>query len=176
MTGDMGRTLFLRTERLGFGFWSREDLPLAMALWGDPQVTRLFGGPFDERQVRERLEREITNQSRHGFQYWPLFHLGDGEHVGCGGLRPCERPGTLEVGFHLRPPFWRSGFGTEAARAIVRHAFQHLGVSSLFAGHHPENEPSRALLRRLGFQSIGAEFYEPTGEMHPSYLLHNDQA
>lgn len=176
MTAGTTRTLFLRTARLGFGYWSREDLPLAMALWGDPQVTRLFGGPFDESQVRGRLEREITNQSRHGFQYWPLFHLVDGEHIGCAGLRPCERPGTLELGFHLRPLFWRAGFGSEAARAIIAHAFDVLGVGALFAGHHPGNEPSRALLRRLGFQCIGDEFYEPTGEMHPSYLLQNDHA
>ena len=175
MTGAISRSLFLRTERLGFGFWSRDDFPLAMTLWGDPQVTRLFGGPFHESEVRRRLEREINNHSLHGFQYWPLFRLADGEHIGCAGLRPCERPATLELGFHLRPAYWRAGFGGEAARAIIAHAFEVLEVGALFAGHHPENEASRALLTRLGFQFIGAEYYEPTGEMHPSYLLNNDQ-
>lgn len=175
MTGPAGRTFFLRTERLGFGNWTAEDFPLALALWGDARVTRLFGGPFSSDQVRQRLDREIDTQQRFGFQYWPLFRLSDGAHVGCGGLRPFDREDTLETGFHLRPEFWREGFGSEAARAIVSHAFRVLRVGALFAGHHPENEASRALLTRLGFEYIGTELYQPTGLMHPSYLLQNDQ-
>ena len=176
MTTATARAFFMRTERLGFGHWSADDFPLALELWGDARVTRLFGGPFDEAQVRARLDREISNQREFGFQYWPLFRLSDGAHVGCAGLRPFDRPDTLETGFHLRPSYWRDGIGGEAARAIVHHAFHGLRVGALFAGHHPRNEASRALLIRLGFECIGTEFYEPTGEMHPSYLLRNQGA
>ena len=176
MTNAAGRACFMRTERLGFGHWSADDFPLALELWGDPQVTRLFGGPFDEAQVRARLDREIANQRELGFQYWPVFRLWDGAHVGCAGLRPYDRPDVLETGFHLRPAFWREGFGREAARAVVSHAFHLLRIGALFAGHHPRNDASRALLIRLGFECIGTEFYEPTGEVHLSYLLRNQGA
>lgn len=171
MTSTGGRTYFLRTTRLGFGRWHEADLPLARDLWGDARVTRLFGGPFPETQVRERLAREIANEAALGIQYWPLFLLADGSHVGCGGLRPCDRPRTLELGFHLRPAFWGRGLATEAARAIAAHAFGTLGVDALFAGHHPDNRDSARVLAKLGFRSIGEELYEPTGLMHPSYLL-----
>jgi len=166
-----GRSYFLCTERLGFGTWAPDDFPLALALWTDPRVTGLFGGPFPVDEVRRRLDREITNQARFGFQYWPLFRLTDGAHVGCSGLRPCDRPHTREMGFHLRPEFWRQGFGTEAARAVVAHAFTSPDVEAIFAGHHPDNRDSRRLLTRLGFRSIGEELYPPTGLLHPSYLL-----
>jgi RimJ/RimL family protein N-acetyltransferase len=75
------------------------------------------------------------------------------------------------MGFHLRPAFWGQGFGTEAARAVLAHAFGTLRVTALFAGHHPDNNESRRLLARLGFRSIGTELYPPTGLLHPSYLL-----
>lgn len=166
-----GRPYFLRTARLGFGTWTPDDLPLALELWTDPRVTRLFGGPFPPDEVRRRLDREITTQARLGFQYWPLFRLSDGAHVGCAGLRPCDRADTLETGFHLRPAFWSQGLGTEAARAILAHAFTTIGAKALFAGHHPDNNESRRLLLRLGFRSIGEELYPPTGLPHPSYLL-----
>ena len=31
---------FLRSARLGFRHWNLEDLPLAQALWGNPDVSR----------------------------------------------------------------------------------------------------------------------------------------
>ena len=79
---------FLRTARLGFRYWEADDLGLAMGLWGDERVTRLIGGPFTREQVRDRLMREIANQDDHGVQYWPIFLLTGGEHLGCCGLRP----------------------------------------------------------------------------------------
>ena len=54
------RDYFMLTSRLGFGTWTPDDLPLAVGLWGDAEVTRLIGGPFSEDWVRDRLEREIS--------------------------------------------------------------------------------------------------------------------
>lgn len=75
----------MTSTRLGFGEWMRDDTALATGLWGDPEVTRLTGGPFDPAQVLARLAAEISNLSHHGVQYWPLFRLDTGEHVGCCG-------------------------------------------------------------------------------------------
>ena len=52
---------FLKTTRIAFRCWRREDLPLAMALWGDPAVTKYLGGPFSPQQVQQSLETEIAN-------------------------------------------------------------------------------------------------------------------
>jgi RimJ/RimL family protein N-acetyltransferase len=143
-----------------------------MALWGDPAVTRLIGGPFSERWVQDRLALEIANQATFGFQYWPLFRLSDGAHVGCCGLRPVPgRDGVLELGFHLRVEHWGQGFATEAARAAAGRAFSAAGARALVAGHHPENDASRRVLLRLGFRYLGDELYPPTGRHHPSYEL-----
>ncbi len=35
---------FLTSERLGFRTWAVEDLELALGLWGDFEVTKLFDG------------------------------------------------------------------------------------------------------------------------------------
>lgn len=165
-------SFFLSTQRLGFRRWTEADLPLAMALWGDPQVTRLIGGPFSPRQVQDRLASEIESQAVHGIQYWPVFSRADGEFVGCCGLRPYpESEHIYELGFHLRRPFWGQGLAFEAASAVVVFAFESLGAQSLFAGHHPENMPSKKVLERLGFCHDHDEFYPPTGLLHPSYRL-----
>jgi [ribosomal protein S5]-alanine N-acetyltransferase len=166
------REYFLQSQRLGFSTWTDADLPLALGLWGDPDVTRLGGGPFTAQQVRERLDREINNREHYGVQYWPIFLLETAEHVGCCGLQP-HKPadGIYELGFHIRATFWRRGLAREAAAAVIAHAFTTLGMPALFAGHHPENQASRGVLTRLGFHYTHDEFYPPTGQVEPCYLL-----
>ncbi len=166
------RPYFMRTPRLGFGTWQPDDLRLALALWGDDRVTELIGGPFPEQWVRDRLAREIATQSERGFQYWPVFRLSDGAHVGCCGVRPVPgREGVLELGFHLRFEHWGQGYATEAARAAITFAFTRLGASALIAGHNPRNDASRRTLGKLGFRYTGDELYAPTGLLHPTYEI-----
>jgi len=167
---------FLRTERLGFRAWTAEDAELAMGLWGDAEVTKLIGGPFSRAQVMERLEREIANGKAHGIQYWAVFLLAGGEHIGCCGFRPYKPELKIhEHGFQFLPAHWGHGYATEAARAAIGYAFKDLGAAGLFAGHHPSNDASRALLGKLGFRCTGEGFYPPTGLIHPVYMLRAEE-
>ena len=163
---------FLKSARLGFRSWSTEDLPLAISLWGDPEVSRFLGGPFSQEKIKEKLAREITLMSNHNVQYWPIFLLASGEHIGCVGLQPYKLDEKIyELGAHLLPAFWGRGFALEAGEAIIAIAFESLGARKLFAGHHPRNIASRSVIKKLGFQYFGEEFYPPTGVMEPAYLL-----
>src|SRR5579864_9287189 len=168
------REYFLKTSRLGFGHWTPEDLPLAQALWGDPEVTRFLSlkGIFTEEDIRRRLEREIALMRDYKVQYWPVFLLENGDHVGCGGLQPYRLETQIyELGFHLHRAYWGRGMAEEAARAVIRFAFDSLGLETLFAGHHPENAASRRVLEKLGFQYAGEDVYPPSGVMEPTYFL-----
>ena len=163
---------FLMTDRLGFRCWSKGDLALANALWGDAHVTALIGGPFSPEQIEERLKKEIAYMISSRVQYWPIFLLKTGEHVGCAGLHPYRPEAQFyELGVHLRPPFWGRGLAQEASRALIKFAFKTLGAKALFAGHHPQNAASRRVLERLGFKFTRDEFYPPTGLKHPFYHL-----
>jgi RimJ/RimL family protein N-acetyltransferase len=149
-----------------------DDLPLAAALWGDADVTRLIGGPLSAAGVEQRLRMEIESMTSHGMQYWPIFLLADGAHAGCAGLRPYRLDDHVyELGFHLRPAYWGRGLATEAGEAVVRFGFETLDAAALFAGHHPANATSQRVLGKLGFRVTHNELYPPTGLQHPSYLL-----
>lgn len=168
---------FLESARLGFRAWREEDLPLALELWTDVRVTGFFGGPYSPERVRERLQKEMASQREYGMQYWPIFLLENGRHVGVCGLRPWRMEERIpELGFHLRPEFWRSGLGFEAATAAVEYGFARLGAKAIFAGHHPENLASRNLLLKLGFSYVGDEVYPVSGMMEPAYLLEGPAA
>src|ERR1700733_13563797 len=86
---------FLLTDRLGFGQWSEGDLPLAVELWGDLEVSSLIGGPFTDREIGARLARERAMLIDHQVQYWPVFLLQSGDFAGCAGLRPYDLDGRI---------------------------------------------------------------------------------
>jgi RimJ/RimL family protein N-acetyltransferase len=169
---------FLTTARLGFRRWTAADLPLALALWGDAEVMAFIDarGALTAEQVQERLARELATAETWGVQYWPVFLLDGGEFVGCAGLRPYRLDqGIYEIGFHLRRQHWGRGYAVEAALGVLSHAFRSLGARAVFAGHHPKNEASRRVLTRLGFRYTHDEFYPPTGNQHPCYLLRAEE-
>src|SRR5207237_9876150 len=95
---------FLRSKRLGFRSWREQDLSLAIGLWGDPEVTR----PIDARpklsdeDVKQLLEQQIAIERQHRIQYWQMFLLADGEHVGCCGIWLSDpAPRMCEIGVHI---------------------------------------------------------------------------
>lgn len=169
---------FLTSQRLGFRCWTPADFPLARELWSDAEVTRFFGGPFSDDEVSRKLATEVERMQVHGFQYWPIHWLpqGDGgehgEHVGCCGLRP-YRPeeGIPELGFHLRPKFWGRGLAVEGARAVIQFAFETTDAKGLSAGHHPDNVNSKKVLERLGFRYTHDEYFPALGMAIPYYFL-----
>ena len=120
---------------------------LARDLWGDLEVTKFFGGPFSEDEIRTRFKREMARRLVHGFQYWVIELLESGDFVGVCGLRP-YRPAeeVIELGFHLRPKFWGAGLATEAARAAIGYAFEIYKPKKSAAGHHPENLNSKKVM------------------------------
>jgi RimJ/RimL family protein N-acetyltransferase len=135
-----------------------------------------------EQAVQLRLDAEITRQREEGVQLYPVFLLdpmpelltpGAG-NVGCVGLRDKDISSWIvevhsmfgagvtkayEMGFHVRPPYWRRGLGTEAATAVLHHAFEKLKADMIIASYHQDNVPARQLLRKLGFQYVGIDVY-----------------
>ena len=166
---------WLETDRLGFRHWTEADLPLAVALWCDPDVMRHMCGPYTEAQARERLLLEIEHQEQLGFQYWPIFLRKTGEHAGCAGLKPFHgQTDVLEVGVHIAKGFWSGRVGEEAARAVIDHAFRRMGVKALAAAHGPDNLPSKSLIERLGFVHTHHEPWGTWRQLHPFYRLERD--
>lgn len=170
------RDYFLTTKRVGFSVWSRDDLPLAGSLWGQPEVTRFIcaSGVFTPQEIKSRLALEVDNYQKYGVQYFPFFQRSDGKLIGCCGLRPVPgQEDVFELGFHLKKEFWGQGLAFEAASAMIRHSFSTLHVRKLEAGHNPNNTASSKVLLKLGFQYKEDQFYPPTGLYHPSYTLEN---
>ena len=63
--------------------------------------------------------------------------------------------GTVEVGYGIVSDQHRRGYASEAARALVGHAFARPAVRRVIAETYPELIGSIGVLRRCGFRHIG---------------------
>ncbi len=163
---------FITTNRCGFSSWKVDDLPVAVSLWGEPDVTKYIcaSGVFTSEEVENRLYTEISNFEKYGVQYFPIYSLNNDDFIGCCGLRPYKNQrGIYELGFHLRKEYWGWGYAIECAAAMIKYAFSSLNALELKAGHNPNNVASKKVLLKLGFEYEKDEYYEPTGLYHPLY-------
>ena len=81
-----------------------------------------------------------------------------GTVLGCCGMAKLdgEHP---EIGYWLGVPFWGKGYATEAARAVIDHAFGDLGCEVIVGGARVSNPASRRVLQKCGFEWTGVGLY-----------------
>jgi RimJ/RimL family protein N-acetyltransferase len=74
--------------------------------------------------------------------------------LGCAGLT-FDKDNRLQLGFWLGEPHWGQGYATEAAHALVDHAFDGCGVARLHTRCRLSNSASRRVIEKCGFQFTG---------------------
>jgi RimJ/RimL family protein N-acetyltransferase len=110
--------------------------------------------PFTEEQFRSRLV-EIERARRAGAEFlFAVTRAMDGSFIGMCGVERLETD-VWELGYWYGKPFWRQGYATEAARAVMRFAFDDLGAMMLTAGWFVDNPASGRVLEKLGFVGTG---------------------
>ena len=77
----------------------------------------------------------------------------DGAPIGICGVD--LREDGPEMGYWLGVPYWGRGLATEAARALIDHAFGDLEHEALISGARVSNPASRRVLEKCGFQWTG---------------------
>jgi RimJ/RimL family protein N-acetyltransferase len=83
-------------------------------------------------------------------------------HVGFHG--PPREGEKLEVGYTIFPGYRGHGYATEAVVALMGWATSAHGIRRFVASVSPTNQPSLAIVRKLGFLQTGVQWDEEDGE------------
>jgi RimJ/RimL family protein N-acetyltransferase len=163
----------LRTDRLLLRPWREDDLEPFAALNADPSVMEHFARPLDRPESDAFVARIMAHFAREGFGFWAVEAPGVAPLVGLVGLaRPAfEAHFTpcVEIGWRLAAEHWGQGYATEAATAVLAHAFSPLGLPEVVAFTVPANQRSRRVMERLGMTRSPADDFEHPGlpDGHP---------
>ena len=87
-----------------------------------------------------------------------IVTLRSGALIGIAGIAKLNG-NAPELGYWLGVPFWGHGYATEAARAVIDHAFTEIGCEQLQSGARISNPASRRVLEKCGFQWCGVGLY-----------------
>jgi RimJ/RimL family protein N-acetyltransferase len=150
--------------------WGKDDLPLLEKLMGDPVMTEHLGGPESPEKLAERqarYERGTDSKAR-------MFKIVDeatGEAVGSVGYweREWRDQEIYETGWSVLPEFQGRGIAGAATAQVIERAKAEERHRYLHAFPTPDNGPSNAICRKLGFELLGeVEFEFPPGHFAPS--------
>jgi len=77
-----------------------------------------------------------------------------GRVIGCADLNEIAG-GRGDLGYWLDEAEWGCGLATEAGAAVVRFAFDAIGLEGIVSGHASDNIGSGKVLEKLGFLPAG---------------------
>jgi RimJ/RimL family protein N-acetyltransferase len=148
----------LLTARLRLRVPRREDGPAIAALANDRRIaenTARIPHPYTLADAEGFLRYLEESETETAFAITLAEDtLADETLIGICGLMIKPRK-TPEIGYWLGVPYWGHGYATEAARAVIDHAFEDLGLERLEAGARVSNPASRRVLEKCGFQWSG---------------------
>jgi [ribosomal protein S5]-alanine N-acetyltransferase len=78
------------------------------------------------------------------------------------GVNGKNLSGALEIGYGILPEFRGKGYATEAVAALLEWA-QREGIRHFIASVSPDNAPSLAIVRKLGFVHTGEQWDDEDG-------------
>ncbi len=148
----------LETARLRLRAFREEDLAPWAATMADPEVVRHLGGhPFGREDTWRRILSSTGAWGIFGYGYWAVERKREGDLIGQIGFADFKRDmnpsieGLPEMGWIFSPHAHGKGYASEAVRAGLAWADEHLKASEIPAIIDPDNTPSIRVAERCGF-------------------------
>jgi len=158
----------IHTDRLRLVPLADEHLDLEVELDSDPEVLRFVAGRARTRDevARSHGERMALARKVPGLGFWIAFTRAGGEFVGLMMLPPAhgpdqpDDPSVADLGYRLLRRWWRQGLATEASLALLRHAFETVGVRRVIAQTMAVNAASRGVMTAAGLTYVRTYYPE----------------
>ncbi len=147
-------TSILETQRLRLRRLRDEDAPFILDLLNQPSFLEHIGdkGVRDLNGAREYIRQgPAATHEAHGYGLDLVMHKASDDKMGICGLVRRDTLDHPDLGYAFLPSFWRNGYALEAARGVLTHARDRLGIGRILAIVSPENAASIRLLEKVGF-------------------------
>jgi len=153
--------LQLQTPRLRLRWFTEADVDDIWPIVSNPDFPRMmsWSAHADRSETLGYVQAAKRSLEQNAGVVWAIEH--EGRAIGSVGLDSivfelrAVRMDRAELGFWLAPEHWNKGLMTEAADAVVRCAFQTIGLHKVTVGCISDNVASRRVIEKLGFRYVG---------------------
>jgi len=157
LDAEFARPPSFATKRLRIRPMKLTDAEALFEFKSDGEVTRHYGQePKSMGELRTWVRGRVAGRKRHDSIFWVFTPKGDDTAIGsCCFWNFDPSFNSAEIGYELHPAHWGKGIMTEALPPILAYGFAGLGLHRIEACPLADNEPSKRLLLKLGFNYEG---------------------
>lgn len=144
--------MILETERLILRPWEEADAEECYQYTKDPRVGPSAGWPV---HVSIDNTRQVIRDVLIKPETYAIVLKETSLPVGSIGLHRndlAEKDDEMELGYWLGVPYWGRSIVPEAARKVLRHAFEDLGLARVWCAYYDGNDKSKRVQEKLGFR------------------------
>ena len=154
----------LETERLILRVFEERDIDPMSLIDSDPMVREFLGGMSDREKTAAGVHNIIKHYDDHGFSLYAVELKSTGEMIGwCGLMIPsfeAHFTPAVEIGWRLASHHWNQGYATEAARAVLKYAFENLKLKEVVSFTVVDNIRSRRVMEKIGLHHNPADDFD----------------
>ena len=147
--------MLLETERLIPRRGAKNDAESLFEYAKDTDVGPIAGWPA-HRSIEE--SRDVIKNVFNGKEAYAICLKTDNRAIGAVELKlnghtdMTERDDECELGYWLGKPFWGQGIVPEAVKEMLRHAFEEIGMTTVWVGYYEGNAKSKRVQEKCGFR------------------------
>ncbi len=148
----------LETERLVLRPFTLADAPdvhRAVGNWAIADTTLNIPHPYAEGMAEMWIGTHAEAFATGENLTLAITSRASGALLGAIGLALKPEHARGEMGYWVAQPFWGRGYCTEAAAAVLRYAFEMLGLNRVHAAHLTRNPASGRVMQKLGMTHEG---------------------
>jgi ribosomal-protein-alanine N-acetyltransferase len=163
----------LETDRLIIREFTSEDVAAVHQYASNVEVaTYMIWGPNTEEQTGAFINRTMEMQQQQTRVDYELAVVLKESHMLIGGCGiHVSKPMQGEIGYCFNPLYWRQGYASESAAALIRFGFEELGLHRIYATCRPDNMGSARVMENIGMKYEGhlREHMQHKGKWHDSF-------
>ncbi|MBP4138264.1 GNAT family N-acetyltransferase [Flavobacterium geliluteum] len=162
----------IETERLLLRELLLSDVEGMFELDSNPNVHVFLGNKPVKTKTESLAQIQDIQQQYQDFGTgrWAVTLKETGEFIGWSGIKFItneinNHKNFYEIGYRFIEKYWGKGYATEAGKAFVDYAFNHIKADAIYAYADEGNENSRKILEKIGLQYVNSFAYEEEEEV-----------
>ena len=150
----------IKTERLILRPYTMKDALELQRLIGERDIAATTANipyPYEDDMAEEWIEKLPERFKKGESVELAIAHRQEGFLIGGIALMNMDKQSELaELGYWIGKPYWRNGYGTEAASAVLRYGFEAVGLNRIHAKYFKRNPASGRIMQKIGMKHEGS--------------------
>ncbi|WP_223068378.1 GNAT family N-acetyltransferase [Paenibacillus caui] len=148
----------IQLERLILRPFNLDDAQVVQELAGDKYVAEMtlnIPHPYEDGMAEEWIETHIDNFNEDRLLTLAIVHKEEKYLIGAISIGINKKFDHGELGYWIGRKYNNNGYCTEAAKGIVKYAFEEMKLNRIFARHLGKNPASGKVMKKLGMKYEG---------------------